>query len=194
MVGSYHVIDLRESTQFTFNTLPHLGLGWLAKYYRIINATCQHFEGIFCSMLGDGTGVMYQHKDHASAAVLSCATILESLKKINFPLRGNAGVDSGTVDLHYLQTNHTTFLCPYGATIITAFRTEGIAPSLGHEVLITDATYQQLPQCLTTPFCFAGAQELKGIKTKIKMWGSPACDILKQAETKLPLANSVLFE
>lgn len=180
MLGSYHVIDLRDSTQFTFNTPAREGLNWLAKYYRIINSVSDTLDGKFCSMLGDGTGVMYADQDHALRAVLSSCKILHTLNEINFPLKGNAGVDSGELSLDYLQTTHTSFLCPFGPTIITSFRTEGLASKSPFDILITESTLSSLGKYKNILNCFEtyGTHQLKNIQKPVKLWGGFAEKII----------------
>lgn len=186
MLASYLVIDLRGSTRFTLNTGPKEGAAFLTEYYKIVDSITKKYQGTFCSLLGDGTGSIFEKRFHAENAVLSAALILFSLKERGFPLLGNAGIDTGQIAMFDFNSKSTSFLCPYGKAVISACNLEKMASKSNYDIFISNETYLSLSmKNFRSVFTSMGRETPKGFEDHIQIYAGNAVDILRVSQAYL---------
>ncbi|MGF1567175.1 MAG: adenylate/guanylate cyclase domain-containing protein [Nodosilinea sp.] len=156
------VTDLRNFTQFAETLDPQAVVDFLNRYQDLLARLVEQHGGWVDKFMGDGMLAVFgapealdNHAEHALQAAMAMA---EAVKTIS-PLAMGIGVHSGPVVAGCLGTDNHLEFTVIGDTVNVAARLEDMTKHLGHGLLISETTHQQLGDW---PLQSLGPQPIRG--------------------------------
>ncbi|MEM7769280.1 MAG: adenylate/guanylate cyclase domain-containing protein [Cyanobacteria bacterium P01_A01_bin.37] len=141
------ITDLREFTRYAQNTPPDQVFSFLNRLQSVLSQTVEEHGGWVDKFMGDGMlavfGVPEAIGNHAQKAYEASIAMRENVQAFS-PLEIGIGIHSGTVVAGCLGTSNHLEFTVVGDTVNVAARIEELTKHLGHPVLISAATQQQL--------------------------------------------------
>lgn len=156
------VTDLREFTHFAESLEPQVALDFLNRYQGVLANLVERHGGWVDKFMGDGMLAVFGAPDplenHARSALTAATAMVREVKQIS-PLAMGIGVHSGPVVAGCLGTGGRLEFTVISDTVNVAARLEALTKALGHAVLISETTQQQLGPW---PMRSVGPQVIRG--------------------------------
>lgn len=141
------VTDLREFTQFAEALEPQAALDFLNRYQGVLATLVERHGGWVDKFMGDGMLAVFGAPDplenHAHSAFTAATAMVREVKQIS-PLAMGVGVHSGPVVAGCLGTSGRLEFTVIGDTVNVAARLEALTKTLGHPLLVSASTREQL--------------------------------------------------
>jgi adenylate cyclase len=166
-------LDVRDFTAFAESTAPHAVVARLNDLYEVVVPIVTSHGGHAAKFIGDGLLVVFgapvRQADHAEHAVRCAAATLSDLTgRFGDALRIGIGINSGPVVAGTIGGGGRLDFTVIGDTVNTAARVEAATRRTGDDLLITEATWEQLDaRADWTP---RGAIELKGKSERVPLY------------------------
>ncbi len=156
------VTDLRNFTQFAETQDPRAVLTFLNRYQGLLVSLVEGHGGWVDKFMGDGMlavfGAPEPLDNTADQALRAALAMLAEVKQIS-PLAMGIGLHSGPVVSGCLGTGSRLEFTVIGDTVNVAARIEALTKSLGHGLLLSASTQQQLQNW---PLVSVGLQPIRG--------------------------------
>jgi class 3 adenylate cyclase len=156
------VTDLREFTHFAESLEPQAALDFLNRYQGTLAAIVKRHGGWVDKFMGDGMLAVFGAPDpldnHAHSALTAVSAMLREVRQIS-PLAMGVGVHSGAVVAGCLGSSGRLEFTVIGDTVNVAARLEALTKTLGHALLVSQATQGRLAQW---PLRSVGVHTLRG--------------------------------
>jgi adenylate cyclase len=148
--------DIRGFTTMSEGMGPREVLVMLDDYFGRMGQIVKGHDGVVGKFLGDGLlafwGVPDRLDDHAVRAVRAARDMRRALRELNQhreteglpPIRIGIGIHTGTVAAGMLGGQLQAEYTIIGDAVNVASRVEGLTKELGHDVLISEMTWNQL--------------------------------------------------
>ncbi|MBE9136515.1 adenylate/guanylate cyclase domain-containing protein [Nodosilinea sp. LEGE 07088] len=141
------VTDLRDFTLFAESLEPQAAFDFLNRYQGLLATLVERHGGWVDKFMGDGMLAVFGAPDplenHAHSALTAATAMLREVKTIS-PLAMGVGVHSGPVVTGCLGTTGRLEFTVIGDTVNVAARLEALTKTLGHALLLSEATRQRL--------------------------------------------------
>jgi adenylate cyclase len=166
-------LDVRDFTAFAESTAPHAVVARLNDLYEVVVPIVTSHGGHAAKFIGDGLLVVFgapvRQADHAEHAVRCAAAMLSDVTgRFGDALRIGIGINSGPVVAGTIGGGGRLDFTVIGDTVNTAARVEAATRRTGDDLLITEATWEQLDaRADWTP---RGAIELKGKSERVPLY------------------------
>ncbi|MEL6136907.1 MAG: adenylate/guanylate cyclase domain-containing protein [Cyanobacteria bacterium J06626_23] len=139
--------DLRGFTQYSEKLSPAEVLGFLSQFQGFLSNIVEQHDGSVISFMGDGMmavfGAPQPLQNHADRALQAAAAMLGSIEQV-CPLAMGVGLHTGMVVAGCLGTEGHLEFSVIGDTVNVASRIETLTKQVGHALLISATTRQQL--------------------------------------------------
>jgi adenylate cyclase len=177
--------DLRGFTRFAESRTPDAVSRALNRYLAGMSAAILDHGGTVVSYMGDGImavfGAPVEREDHAAAAVAAARRMLDrELAAFNAWLEGEGmgegfrmgiGLSTGEVMSGNVGSKDRLEYAALGDTTNVGARLEAMTKETGHALLVTDTTYEALPEADRTGFESVGEVSLPGRAEARAVWG-----------------------
>ncbi len=177
--------DIRDFTTLSEDETPGNITAMLNEYFSWWDREVKRHGGIIDKYIGDAVMVIFglENSDTACASAVECALAMKSslpelqdlMKRRGIPaIEGfGVGINYGPVLVGDIGSANRRNFTVVGDSVNVASRLESATKELDASIVISEATFQQLPEGLKTRFTARGAVSLKGRKDTIKVYSDP---------------------
>ncbi len=183
--------DIRNFTEFSQQHLPYDIAHMLNRYFHAMEQVVIQHQGYLDKYLGDGFMAIFGLESQASSeacaqAIQASLEMLTTLKSLNnyfeeafsYRFQIGIGIDFGPALLGEFGGPQKRSFTALGPAVNRASRIEALTKTLGKNLLISDALYQQLAasenrlneQILKRYFQQSDLVSLKGIREAVRVW------------------------
>lgn len=183
--------DIRNFTEFSQQHLPYDITHMLNRYFHAMESVIIQHKGYLDKYLGDGFMAIFGLESPSSPeacaqAINAALEMLTTLKHLNdyfeeafaYRFQIGIGIDFGPALLGEFGGQQKRSFTALGPAVNRASRIEALTKSLGKNLLISDALYQQLAssenrhneQLLNRYFQQSDLVSLKGIREAVRVW------------------------
>lgn len=150
--------DVRNFTGYSERHTPHEVVQLLNEYFTAIVPAIEYHGGTINQYMGDGLMVLFgapeQYEDHAIRSVRAAVAMVERVHALRgrwaqlgaSDFRIGVGIHTGRVVVGTVGSPRRLDYSAIGDPVNTAARIEAQTKALEAEILISDATYQALPE------------------------------------------------
>ncbi len=181
--------DIRDFTSISQTMPPEAVFAFLNEYLESMIEAITRSGGIIDKFLGDGIlavfGLPVPSNDHAERAFRAALAMRDALEALNekrkargdFPIEIGAGLHTGSVIAGNVGNERKMQFTVIGDTVNMASRVEGVNKRAKSHIVMSEATWNLLPQELRSlkPVKRAAGVELKGIRDPVTLYviGAP---------------------
>ncbi len=208
--------DIRNFTEFSQQHLPYDISHMLNRYFQAMEQVILQHKGYLDKYLGDGFMAIFglegqSPSESCSLAIRAALKMLNTLKKLNdyfeeafaYRFQIGIGIDFGQALLGEFGGPQKRSFTALGPAVNRASRIEALTKTLGKNLLISDALYQQLAasenhlneQILNRYFQQSDLVSLKGIREAVRVWlfsDAPSAQPSKDSQTAFNKISSTV--
>jgi adenylate cyclase len=161
--------DIEGYTQVAGRLPPRQLWNLLETYYRMIGKPVSANKGMIANVQGDAMMAFWIDGDFSQKCNAACQAALDIIESINhfndqgnYPLPTRIGLYAGDFVLGSGEAGNFRYFNPFGNTLNTASRIEGVNKYLGTRILATEGIVKAAPQLMYRPvgaFLLIGLQE-----------------------------------
>jgi len=173
--------DIRGFTSFSENYSPKELVEFLNQYFSYITEPIHQYRGVVNKFIGDSVMAIFSPifgvENHAEAAVQAALGIRQALKEFNaqsnYPaIRHGIGIHTGLLIAGNVGASNRKEYTVIGDTVNVASRIESQTKIMDKDILLSQDTYQLIPQGKFSPGVFEEQETvtIRGKRDKVKLF------------------------
>ncbi|MEM8896726.1 MAG: ATP-binding protein [Bacteroidota bacterium] len=188
--------DIRDYTTLSESMTPEENFGFVNAYAGRMGPIIQQNNGFVNQYLGDGIMALFQHSSRD--ALLACINMQQKIREYNegrkeqerVPIRVGMGLHTGSLIMGIIGDQERTDAATISDTVNTASRMESLTKAFGTNILISEASYNQLPNKEEFTFRYLGKVKVKGRQSLVSVYECIEGDPEEEKALKLDTLSS----